>query len=383
MHDSDEEATLTSAANGAERAGGYRTPLHRVDAVSESLALLRGASGVVLTTHMNADGDGAGCEAALASWLRAHGTEAWIVNPTPFPDTFRFLVEWPDWILDAASPAASAACNQADLAVVVDTGEKNRIGRVKPLVDSLPKLVIDHHPPGQRAIEGASFRDPRACATGELVFDVLTAHERTLSVPVATGLYVAIMTDTGSFRFSNTTPDSHLVAAELIGAGVDPERCYREVYGNVPAYRLELLRASLENLEVDDTGAVAWMTVPRERYETLAATSEDLEGFVDYPRSLEGVEVGILFRTTEDGATKVSLRSTGGVDVNAVARQFGGGGHVRASGALVGAPLERVRPRVVEAVRQAVRELRAGDDGSAGEGARKDREVGNRGASEA
>lgn len=341
----------------------YRTPDHRRAAVREVLDLLRAARRVILTTHLNADGDGAGCEAAMASWLRALGAEAWIVNPTTYPDAFRFVLEREEWVVSADSSRAEELTADADLALVLDTGEIHRIGRVKPLIQAVPTIVVDHHPAGDSAIAGTHFRDPRACATGELCYDLLLAAGGPWTTEVVEGLYLAIMTDTGSFRFSNSTPGGHVVAAELIERGVDPEAIYRHVYGSFPLRRFRILEASLEHLDVDESGLVAWMTVPREICESLGAEPEDLDGLVDYPRSVSGVEVGLLFRETGRGQVKISLRSNGRVDVNVLARRFGGGGHVRASGALVKGSLDQVRKQVVEEAAGAAREV-AGAEGS-------------------
>jgi phosphoesterase RecJ-like protein len=147
-------------------------------------------------------------------------------------------------------------------------------------------------------------------------------------------------------------------------SGVDPEVTYREVYGTLPLRKLQLLRAALGELEVDPEGDMAWMTVPREVFESLSATSDDLEGLVDYPRGIRGVEVGILFRETAKGDTKISFRSNGGIDVNALARRFGGGGHVKAAGAVVEGPLGAVRAEVLEAVRSVVRGIEGKGEGS-------------------
>jgi phosphoesterase RecJ-like protein len=323
-----------------------------------ALNALRASRKAVLTTHLNADGDGAGSQVALAAWMRANGSEAFIVNPTPYPDTFRFLMD-PEtaWVLPAGSTAAQQACDEADLAVVLDTGEVGRIGRVKPMIEHLTTVVVDHHPPGDQPIGGISFRDPEACATGELCFDLVHGGGGPWPRSVVEGLYIAILTDTGSFRFSNSTPGCHRVTAELIERGAEPEHLHRQVYGDAPLRRFQLLREALGTLELDTELGVAWMTVPEDAFQALGATPEDLEGLVDYPRSLQGVGVGLLFRKTTYG-TKISFRSNGPLDVNQLAKRFGGGGHVRASGALVerGA-LEDVRTRVVEAALEAVRSM--------------------------
>jgi len=333
----------------------YVIPPHRAGPVGEVLGLLSGAGSVILTTHVNADGDGAGSEVALASWIRDRGGTAWIVNPTPIPDTFRFLLPDPSWSLDAGSREAREVAEKADLAVVLDTGELPRIGRVADLIRDRATVVVDHHPPGPDPIPGVALRDPAAAATGELVFDLFTAAGSDWPKAAALGLYVALLTDTGSFRFSNASPRVHRMVADLLERGVRPEDTYRRLYGNYPARRLHLLHACLGTLEVDPEGGVAWMTVPAEVYDSLSATVDDLEGLVDYPREIRGVEVGLLFRETARGGTKISFRANGDVDVNSLARRFGGGGHVKAAGALVERPLPEVRQEVLEATRSAVR----------------------------
>ena len=245
-------------------------------------------------------------------------------------------------------------CEDADIAVVLDTGEKHRIGRTRPLIKGLPTVVIDHHPTGDEPIEGVSFRVPEASATGELVFDILSVAGGPWPGEAVQGIYVAILTDTGGFRFSNSTALCHQVVAELIGMGVEPDVIHGAIFGNVPLRRFQMLRHTLANLEVDDDSGVAWVTVPTKEYEELGAVPDDLENIVDYPRSIRGVKVALLFRETKANTTKVSFRSNGPVDVNALARRFGGGGHVRAAGALVVGSLESVRAKVVEATRQAV-----------------------------
>lgn len=331
----------------------YRTPEAREPAIREVLAAFDGARRAVLTTHINADGDGAGSQAALLELLGARRVDTRIVNPTPFPDPFRFLVPDPEAILRAGTAEASEWCEAADLCVVVDTGETDRLGRVRPMVSHLPTVIIDHHPPGERPIEGIWLRDPSACAAGELVLDLVTAAGGPWTRPVIDGTYVAILTDTGSFRFSNSTPAAHRAAADLIERGARPDGLHRKVYGSAPIRRFRLLQRALETLDRTPDGHVAWIIVPPAAYRDLEAGPEDLEGLTDYPRGLEGTKVALLFREVDDGI-KVSLRANADIDVNAVARRFGGGGHVRAAGALVRGTLEEVRERVVAATREAV-----------------------------
>jgi phosphoesterase RecJ-like protein len=342
----------------------YRTPDARTSSVREVRNALLASRKAVLTTHLNADGDGAGCEAALAAWLRANGTDAWIVNPTPFPDGYKFLLGDPSWVVEATSPNVERICDQADLAIVVDTGEVQRIGRVRSLIRELPTVVIDHHQPSDGPIGGISLRDPDACATGELVYDVIMAAGGPWPREALEGIYVAILTDTGSFRFTNATPGAHQVAAELIAQGVDPEEMHGRVYGGAPIRRYRLLQRALATLEFDEKAGIAWMVIPQDAYVELGATQDDLEGMVDVPRSVAGARVGLLFRTTTTGEVKVSFRSSGPVNVNELAKRFGGGGHIKASGAMVPGPMDKAVETVVQATRQAV--ARETDGGKTG-----------------
>jgi phosphoesterase RecJ-like protein len=337
----------------------YRTPAHRAAAVNEARNVLLASRRVVLTTHLNADGDGAGSQAAILSWLRANGTEAWIINPTAFPDAFRFLIEHDDYVARAGSSRARDLCDSADLAVILDTGEVPRIGRVNEMIRGIRTLVIDHHPIGDHAIGGTSLRDSAACATGELVYDIIHSADGPWSQQGIEGMYVAILTDTGGFRFENATAGCHRVVSDLVERGVDPERMHGLVYGASPLRKYRLLKYALETLEFEEENGIAWMVIPRDRYEELGVTSEDLEGVVDIPRSIEGAEVGLLFRSTKSGEVKISFRSNGPVDVNLLARRFKGGGHVKASGAMVDGPMERGITEVLEATRTAVLKARA------------------------
>ena len=169
-------------------------------------------------------------------------------------------------------------------------------------------------------------------------------------------MYVAILTDTGSFRFSNSSPGAHRVAADLIGRGVDPEELYNRVYGGGPLRKYKLLERALATLDAD--AGVAWMTVPADAVKELAPTPDDMEGLVDVPRGVDGTEVGLLFRLTATGEVKISFRANGSVDVNSLARRFGGGGHIKASGAMVAGPMERAVEEVVTAAREAVAKTR-------------------------
>lgn len=339
-------------------AGSVPVPAGRRAPLREVLDALEPAAHIVLTTHVNADGDGAGSEAALAAWLRGRGKDVTIINPTPFPDLYAHLLDAPALAVEPNSEEGRRAAKDADLFVVLDTGEPGRIGRVRKLIGDRPVVVIDHHPPPDSGIDAATgIQDPGACATGELIYDLLVLAgmgDEPWPSAVVEGIYAAILTDTGSFRFSNASARSHRIAAELIDRGIDPEAVYRRIYATMPLRRIRLLRIALENLHVDPELPLTWITIPPGVMQRLHATSDDLDGVVDYARAVEGTELALLLRQTADGATKVSFRSNGAVDVNTLARRFGGGGHARAAGALIGQPLDTAAGDVLDAARDAL-----------------------------
>jgi phosphoesterase RecJ-like protein len=188
-----------------------------------------------------------------------------------------------------------------------------------------------------------------------MIFDLIRVSGDEVPPSAALGAYVALVSDTGSFRYSNTTPRAHAVAADLLGRGIDPEVVYRRLFATAPLRRLELLREALSTLHLDEDVGLAWMVVTRETALRLRVEGEDFDGLIEHARSIEGTEVALLFRETDEGKTKISFRSNGHADVNRLARMFGGGGHVKAAGALVDGPAEKAAASVTAAVREALR----------------------------
>jgi bifunctional oligoribonuclease and PAP phosphatase NrnA len=306
---------------------------------------------VALSTHMNADGDGCGSETALARLLMAQGHDVQIVNPTPWPSLFDFLLG--DDVTDATQRGAKALA-KVDLLIVLDISDVKRLGALAETVRTLtvPKLVIDHHIASDEPAGTIVLTDTIACATGELVFDLACELDYEITPLVARSLYTAILTDTGGFRFSNTSPRALAIAAELLANGVNPEEMYQRIYASAPVGRVRLLAEVLSTLGVDEERGLAWLSMNADALERHAVRSEDLDGIVEHARSIAGTRMALFFRDLGYGKVKVSFRSIGGVDVNEFARAFGGGGHARASGALIVGTLDEVRDRVVEAARE-------------------------------
>jgi bifunctional oligoribonuclease and PAP phosphatase NrnA len=330
-------------------------PQQRRESIERLAQEIRARRSVALSTHINADGDGCGSETALVRLLSQMGIRSRIVNPTPWPDMYKFLLgdDVPD-----ASDLGAKALKEADLLVVLDISDVKRLGVLAEAVRRLtiPKLVIDHHLPSDEPPSAVMLTDTTACATGELIYDFATCLGLEITPDIARSLYVALLTDTGGFRFSNTTARCLTIAGQLIASGVEPEEMYGRLYASIPVGRLHLLRDALATLEVDPEYGISWISVPAGAAEQYGLRSEDLEGIAEHPRSIGGTRLAVFFRDLGHDRVKASFRSTGSVDVNKFARKFGGGGHARAAGALIEGPIERVRHDVVAAAREFLRE---------------------------
>ena len=305
---------------------------------------------VALSTHLNADGDGCGSESGLARMLAAHGLYPVVVNPTPWPEMFDFLLG--DEFVNMTSKG-SKALRDIDLLIVLDISDVTRLGNLTDAVRALtvPKLVIDHHVASDDPAGRNGLSDTTACATAELVYDVGQVLGWELTPEIARALYTGMLTDTGGFRFSNTSPRCLAVAAQLLAHGVDPEEMYTRIYASAPAGRVRLMADVLATLQVDDAHGLTWLTMQSDALEKYAVKSEDLDGIVEHARSIAGTRMALFFRDLGHGKVKISFRSIGQTDVNAFAREFGGGGHAKASGALVTGELSEIRDRVVERAR--------------------------------
>lgn len=308
---------------------------------------------VAMTTHVNADGDGVGSEVGLWHLLQGRRCEPFIVNPTPIPDRFGFLIP------QGADQSGRGArvLERADVIVVLDISDLGRLGHLAAAVRDrrVPVACIDHHVSPGTLPEGPRLVAAEATATAELVFDLAGALGWPIPPEAARALYVGILTDTGGFRFSNTTARALRVAAELLERGVEPETIYEQVYASAPEGRVRLMTEVLQTLVVEPELGLAWVTVPADALDRHGATADDLDGIVEFPRSIAGVRLALLFRSLANGRIKVSFRSMGSVDVSEFAHQFGGGGHRKAAGASLEGSVADVQERVLQAARAYLR----------------------------
>lgn len=333
---------------------GFPIPPERVSAARSMVGLFSPNTRIVLTTHVNADGDGLGSEVGLWHLLHNRGCLVTIANPTAIPDRLKFLVP-PG--ADASGHAVKEV-ERANAVVVLDISDLGRLGDLGAAVRAagVPVACIDHHVSPGSLPDGPRMVAPEATATAELVHDLAVALGWQIPTEAARALYVGLLTDTGGFRFSNTTPRCLQVAGALLERGLDPESIYEQVYASAPEGRVRLLAEVLSTLVVEPDNGLAWVTVPPGAIERHGATADDLDGIVEHPRSIAGVRLALLFRQIAGGKVKVSFRSMGTVDVAALAHQFGGGGHAKASGASLDGPLADAQARVLEIARRQLAE---------------------------
>ncbi len=299
----------------------------------------------LITAHERLDGDALGSELALYHLLQRMGKEATIYNQDGTPENYRFL-EGSDRITNEL-PALDAF----DAAFILDCSELERVGSEAEKIAAIPRLVnIDHHF-SNGGFSDTRLIDPQASSTGELICRLLAHMGFATTREMATCLYTAILTDTGGFRYANTGKETLLAAAGLVADGANPQWISENVYETNPPARIRLLSAVLPTLTIDEGGRVGSLTVTQQALKTAGASPDHAEGFVDFPRSIRGVEISILYAELPDKRFKLSLRSKGNVNVERVARVFGGGGHINAAACRMEGKIEDIHRRVLEAVR--------------------------------
>ncbi len=297
------------------------------------LCMLDRARRIVITTHVNPDGDALGSEYALLNYLKRTGADARIVNASPVPANLAFL-NTGGVFEEYRVKDHRALLRNAELAVFLDLNSPDRAGVVADeiLAGAAGTLVIDHHLE-PKPFAGAYFLDAAACATSEILYYLLHCE---LGMPPGTALalYVGIMTDTGSFRFERTTPRVHRITANLLEAGVNPSWVYRRVHEEYSYGRTLLVGAALSSLRVICKGTATLMLVRHDDFRKTGTSLEDLENIVQLGLAIRGVEATALLAEVEEGV-KISFRSRGETAIQPLAREFGGGGHMSAAGATV------------------------------------------------
>jgi phosphoesterase RecJ-like protein len=318
----------------------------------EVVVELRGADKLLLTTHENPDGDALGSLLAMDAILKQLGKDSLMyMSPDEFPLPWEYRGLHFEGLIGAPPPDVAERT-----IVFLDCGNIDRMPVDFLQVDGLHILNIDHHHDNTR-FGTVNLVCSMASSTAEMVWRLSKELDVEITPEIAKALYVGLVTDTGRFMYENTTPVAHQMAAELIAAGVEPHKVYRELYEDLPFRRLQLLQRALASVERHDDGAMTVARLTKQDYEETGALETDSEGVVDHIRAVEGTRVAVLVRELladdREGMRKVSLRATdGSVDVSRVAREFGGGGHPQAAGFSTAVPYDEL----VDQLRAHVRE---------------------------
>ena len=300
--------------------------------------IIAGSESFIITSHIDPDGDAIGCALAMYSVLRRLGKSVKVVLEDRIPAAFRFLEGSDDVVTTGTEPA--------DVAIVVDAAGLDRVGWVQELVRKSRMIVnIDHHGSNDGfGHENLVIKGAGAC--GEIVYNLFKEMQSELTSGEAAALYVAILSDTGCFRFPNTTSDTHRIAARLLDLGASPYHTAAEIFWKKSPSALKLLGNALSTIEITNGGAIASMEVTRRMFEDTGADPRDTEGFTNYPRSIRNVQIGILFREIESGLFRVSLRAREGYAIDEIAKIFGGGGHPTAAGFRIEGDLTSIKERL-------------------------------------
>ncbi|MFQ6607088.1 MAG: bifunctional oligoribonuclease/PAP phosphatase NrnA [Fidelibacterota bacterium] len=319
--------------------------------------LIQDAKRILLSTHVNPDGDGLGSEAALYYWFQKQGKDCRILNPSGLSEEYQQVFDFTKFE-EYDQAAHRDWLSEVDLAMIFDIGEFNRLQELgQDLKDlGITTVSIDHHP--HRNPNGFMYtvHDLSASATGYLIYEYMryaseqAGEELILDHREAEGLYVALMTDTGSFRYSNTTPEAHEMARDLIRQGVEPYVLYAALYESSPIERMKLLGAALETITLAAGGALAWFKVTQDMMWRIGAKSEHIDGFTDMVRSVKGAEVALMFHEQGKERCRINFRSKGKIKINALARKLGGGGHEFAAGATLHMSLDKALKQIVPLV---------------------------------
>ncbi len=317
---------------------------------------LDAAKSAALTTHITPDGDGIGAEICLHAYLKTRGIDARIINTEPLSGKYRFLDPGGDVeVFDAARH--EAFLRGADLVFMLDNSATSRMGPLEPGIrgSRATTVCIDHH----NVIEPfwkLNIIDSDACATGELVFQIIKALGGRIDHHGAQAAYVSLVTDTGYFRFSKTSPRCHEAAAEMLTAGVKPPLVYEEVFEKNSAALLRLGGVALSQLRQEEGGRLSWISLTHDEVTRCEATLEDTSDIVNELLTIDGVRLAVLFKGLEGGKTKLSFRSKGSMDVNRLAARFGGGGHTNAAGAVVATSLQETIASVLPLCRELLKQ---------------------------
>ena len=318
--------------------------------MEQILQHIKASRRILVASHAEPDGDCLGSLIALGLALNKLDKTITLFNPSPIPAVYRFL-PGVECIVTQIKEASAY-----DMAIILDCGDIARIGNINSIVDRIPIVVnIDHHV-SNSGFGHLQLIDTDACATAEIVYRLINALEIPFDKAIATSIYLGILTDTGSFRFSNTNPAAFAISKAMTDIGVKPHAVAQRVFGTYSLGRIKLLNMALNSIEISDNGKLSLMTVSRSMLNATGTSTEDIDGLINYARRIEDVKVAALIHEIKNGAGKfanmnryhVSLRSDNTVDVAKIAGKFGGGGHTSAAGFQIESTLVALKEKIIE-----------------------------------
>jgi len=317
----------------------------------KAVELIDKSSAILVTTHIKPDGDACGSVAAMYDTLTALGKKVELILPSELPEWYEFLFTEKPAILGqdvTFEQLKQGQFAQPDLLVLIDVNSNNQLPKFSEYLkqNDKPVLVLDHHITND-ALGSLELLDTTAAATALIVFDLLKYANWEITDKIAQALFVALATDTGWFRFSNTDSRVHLTTALLIDAGANPSKIYHRLYQNFSPQRLKLMAVMLNSLELHFDGRFATQYLTQQDFLQTGAKYKDTENLIDECQRISTVETASLFVELADGRVKVSLRSRGAVDVCKIAAKFGGGGHTSAAGAHLPGPIEKAKKLIL------------------------------------
>ncbi len=317
--------------------------------MDEIINKIKKAQHLLLASHYDPDGDAISSLLAMGLALDNLDKKVTLYNASPIPAVYRFLPEV-ERIVRHTKNAATY-----DAALILDCGDMSRVGEASTKVNQIPIVInIDHHVT-TTCFGNIQLIDPDACSTAEIVYRLIKALNVPINKAIATSIYTGILTDTGSFRFSNTNQAAFAISQEMVQYGVKPYNVAQHVFGTYSLGRIKLLNLALDSIEISDNGKLSVMTLTNAMFEETGTQPEDVDGIINYARRIEDVKVAALIQEQKNGGTNsdklrnfhVSLRSDGTVDVAAIAGAFGGGGHSNAAGFQVEMSMAKLKSEII------------------------------------
>lgn len=311
--------------------------------------LIKSAENIALFCHVNCDGDAVGSVFALKRILEEFGKTVTVFIDTKIPERLKFMPK----IYDAEYLTVYEE-RGFDLFIALDCGDLQRLGEFAEVFENAENTVsIDHHASNSRFAK-ENIVVPDASATGEVIYDLTQMGNFLISKETATLLYGAIASDTGSFQYQNTSSKTHMIASRLIELGADSVLVNKKLFDTLMVNEIKIKGYAMNSFELFEEGKICVVGITKEVMDKIGCLYEDVEGIAGFPRSVEGVEIGLLIKEWKDNLFKISIRTNNYVDATALAGKFGGGGHIRASGCTIEGSISEVKEKIVKAAKELI-----------------------------